>query len=408
MNSSKNTDYYELEQLKKENQMLQELLAELPLSFTYQHKDGYTINKVDGQSLKIEANEESLISSKLDILPEIIPFEEIEVFMGPILNLIPYHIVFLDKAGIMTLCNDQAAIDHGESKGSMVGRHIRDLIKIPDEKIIILESLRTNKEIIDREVLDRNYYKVNTKLIHNSDGSINRVIGLFYFLKSIKEAEKQAVAGRIAAGIAHEIRNPLTTVRGYLQLLQSKVEPEVSYLFSDLLIPEIDRANKIITDFLAIAKPAQTNMEWMNAGSFFHDYLVTFLQTQATLYNVNLQLEINPNINELFFMGDREELLQVFMNLMQNSIQAQNMEKLTITIQAHREEDYLQFIFADNGTGICQEVFANIFEPFFSTKDYGTGLGLSVSKKIIENHSGLLTAKSSQNGTTFYIELPIK
>lgn len=399
---------YELEQLKKENQMLQELLTDLPLSFTFQHKDGYTINKLDGQSLSIEASEEFLKFSKLNIMPEIIPFEEIELFVAPILNLIPYHIVFLDSDGIMTFCNDQAAIDHGEEKGTMVGRHIRDLIKIPDEKIIILESLRTNQEIIDREVLDRNYYKVNTKLIHNSDGSINRVIGIFYFLKSIKEAEKQAVAGRIAAGIAHEIRNPLTTVRGYLQLLQSKVEPTVSKLFSELLIPEIDRANKIITDFLAIAKPAQTNMEWMNAGYFLNDYLITFLRTQATLYNVDLKLEFNPNINTLFFLGDREELLQVFMNLMQNSIQAKNKEKLKITIQTQREENYLQFIFADNGSGISPEVFANIFEPFFSTKDYGTGLGLSVSKKIIENHSGLLTAKSNQHGTTFYIELPIK
>lgn len=402
-----NTDYYELEQLKKENQMLQELLTELPMSFTFQHKDGYMINKVDGHPLSIETSNE-IECNKLNIMPEIIPFKEIELFVAPILNLIPYHIVFLDSDGIMTFCNDQAAVDHGEAKGSMVGRHIRDLIKIPDEKIIILESLRTNEEIIDREVLDRNYYKVNTKLIHNSDGSINRVIGVFYYLKSIKEAEKQAVAGRIAAGIAHEIRNPLTTVRGYLQLLQSKVEPKVANLFSELLIPEIDRANKIITDFLAIAKPAQTNMEWMNAGYFLNDYLITFLQTQATLYNVDLQLEINPNIDNLFFMGDREELLQVFMNLMQNSIQAKNSEKLKITIQVQEEENYLQVIFADNGSGISPEVFANIFEPFFSTKDYGTGLGLSVSKKIIENHSGLLTAKSNQNGTTFYIELPIK
>ena len=191
-------------------------------------------------------------------------------------------------------------------------------------------------------------------------------------------------------------------------MLQSKVEPKVANLFSELLIPEIDRANKIITDFLAIAKPAQTNMEWMNAGYFLNDYLITFLQTQATLYNVDLQLEINPNIDNLFFMGDREELLQVFMNLMQNSIQAKNSEKLKITIQVQEEENYLQVIFADNGSGISPEVFANIFEPFFSTKDYGTGLGLSVSKKIIENHSGLLTAKSNQHGTTFYIELPIK
>lgn len=257
----------ELNQLRKENRLLKDLVSELPFSFIYEHRQyRLRVEKAEEKSRPLIENLQSKNSTnqardQLTITSDIHSFQQTEALLSIILDSVPHHIVFVDRRGMITLCNLQAANDLGINRDTIIGKHIRELLNIPDEQIAILETIRTGKEIVDREILDRNYGILNTRIIHNNDGSIKRVIGSFHFLNAIKEAEKQALAGRIAAGIAHEIRNPLTTVRGYLQFLRVKTDHETAELFTNLLIPEIDRANKIISDFLSIAKPVQTKSE---------------------------------------------------------------------------------------------------------------------------------------------------
>ncbi|WP_066051536.1 ATP-binding protein [Robertmurraya korlensis] len=239
-------------------------------------------------------------------------------------------------------------------------------------------------------------------------GQLRDMTDRYLMEEKIKAAEKQALAGRIAAGIAHEIRNPLTTVRGYLQYFEKEVGRDIGQLFTELLIPEIDRANKIITDFLSIAKPSEKAFERIQIKHFFTDYLWNFLKSEALLYNVELDFDIPSHTENYYILCNREELLQVFINLFQNSLQAEGENPLAVRICTDIKDGHIQIIFSDNGKGIPASILINIFEPFFSTKDIGTGLGLSVSQKIIENHSGQMTAKSIENtGTTFVIELPL-
>ncbi|MEN8700556.1 ATP-binding protein [Bacillus infantis] len=344
----------------------------------------------------------------LDKGDEGVSFEKLESFLNPILDMVPHHIVFIDGNGLITLCNLQAARDLHADRREIVGRHIRELLKIPDDKINLLESLRTKKPIVNREVLDKNYGINNTRVILDGNGNVKRVLGAFQFLNGVKEAEKQALAGRIAAGIAHEIRNPLTTVRGYLQLLQGKTNQEVSELFSSLLIPEIDRANKIITDFLRIAKPGETTSELLNAKEFILDYTGKFLNSEALLYNAEIEYQLTDIADETFFKGDRDELLQVFINLFRNSFQAKGSKPLKIIIAARRADSFIRIEFRDNGRGIPSSILPHIFDPFFTTKDEGTGLGLSVSKKIIENHGGMMNVMSDGEGAQFIIDLPVE
>lgn len=239
-------------------------------------------------------------------------------------------------------------------------------------------------------------------------GQLRDMTDRFIMEEKIKAAEKQVLAGRIAAGIAHEIRNPLTTVRGYLQYLEKEVGNDIGQLFSNLLIPEIDRANKIITDFLSIAKPSEKMFERIQIKHFFTNYLCNFLKSEALLHNVKLNFNIQPHTENLFILCNREELLQVFINLFQNSLQAERDIPLAVNICTTLKDENIQITFSDNGKGIPASIVTNIFDPFFTTKDMGTGLGLSVSLKIIENHNGQMTAKSMENsGTNFIIELPI-
>lgn len=238
-------------------------------------------------------------------------------------------------------------------------------------------------------------------------GQFRDITERYFMEEKIKEAEKKVVAGRIAAGIAHEIRNPLTTVRGYLQFLDDHVNRDISQLFSSLLIPEIDRANKIITDFLTISKPTYKELEKIKIEALLVDYIWRFLQSEALLYNVQVDLIVDEETKSLSILCNREELLQVFINLFQNSLHAKANFPLKIEICTKIVNSKVQITFSDNGKGIPASIQANIFEPFFTTNDEGTGLGLSVSRKIIETYGGSMQVESDENGTSFIILLPI-
>ncbi|WP_191562084.1 two-component system sensor histidine kinase NtrB [Metabacillus idriensis] len=404
----------ELEKLKKENQLLKELVAKLPVSFTYvnpelelavcKEKEQHppSIQPLTDSQKTAHPNQRLYLTSAND------SFHHTEAFLSDIFDLVAHHIVFIDDQGIITLCNLQAAKDHGVNRDEIIGKHLRELVKIPDEQLLNLETLRTGIEFFDREVLDKNYGILNTRILWREDGTINRVIGTFYFLNAIKEAEKQAIAGRIAAGIAHEIRNPLTTVRGFLQVLTNTSDDETSNLFRNILIPEIDRANKIITDFLSIAKPAEIRSELFGVNSFLINYLGRILESESLLYSIDFQIETDPNADEIQIHGNQDELLQVFLNLFQNSFQAIGSSPLKIKIESKRLKNTIQIIFSDNGKGMIPSILNHIFDPFFSTKDEGTGLGLSVSRKIVENYKGTITASSDEKGTVFKLEFPIR
>lgn len=393
------------DELEKEVELYREMIKKLPFSFTYNDPaSGKQIIKNQESFSLIEGTAESespAITSTLDI-----PFDQMEYFLAPILDLVHHHIVFIDSKGLVTLCNLQAAADLGVKRDEVVGRHIRELLGLPDSKINLLETLQTEKPIVDREVLDKNYGINNTQIIRDSNGELLRVVGTFQFLNGVKEAEKRGLAGRIAAGIAHEIRNPLTTVRGYLQLMHAQSDEETGSLIKGLLIPEIDRANKIITDFLRIAKPLETPSEKLEIENFMVEYISKFLNSEALLYNISFDCTVAEEAKGCLINGNKEEFLQVFINLFSNSFQART-GSLKIVIDVIKKGADLEIHFKDNGIGIKPSMISHVFDPFFTTKDDGTGLGLSVSKKIIENHGGDMSVSSDSSGTIFTITLPI-
>lgn len=336
-----------------------------------------------------------------------VPFEKVEAFLTPLLDLVPHHIVFVDDKGIITLCNLQAAIDTGVERDAIIGKHIRELLKLPDELIATLESLEKGEPLYNHEVLDRFYGIVNTRFIYNDDGSIKRVISMFQSLNMMKETEKLAVAGRIAAGIAHEIRNPLTTVRGYLQLLKTELPDRIVSLVERLLIPELDRANGIITDFLNIAKPADVKMETFRLHRFLRDDVGVLLQSEALLHSVNVHFDLDEQLDDYEMSGDRRQLLQVFLNLFRNAVEAKVAKTMNVTVSSRKVNHIVQLRFCDDGPGIPPSVIDHVFDPFFSTKETGTGLGLSLSKKIVELHRGTMKVQSDARGTCFLIEFPL-
>jgi two-component system, sporulation sensor kinase E len=324
-------------------------------------------------------------------------------------------IIITDNKGITTEINDFAVQLFKVSRSTVIGSHVYeceltgDYFKQVIQNEVKLENIELNfNNELGAPIIclfDAQPIYENEKVV-GAFGQFRDITDRYLMEEKIKGAEKQALAGQIAAGIAHEIRNPLTTVRGYLQFLEKDVDKSTSQLFSRLLIPEIDRANKIISDFLNIAKPSLKKLEIMQVQHFLIGYLSSFLESESFLYNVDINIDVLPETKDILIQCNREELLQVFINLFQNSLHAKKVDPLKINISTSLVHSHVQLIFSDNGKGIEPSVLSQIFDPFFSTKDIGTGLGLAVSRKIVDNHNGTMQASSNGSGTTFLIELP--
>lgn len=218
------------------------------------------------------------------------------------------------------------------------------------------------------------------------------------------KSEKLSVVGQLAAGVAHEIRNPLTSLKGFLQLLKER-SPDNSFFF-EVMLSELDRINTIVSEFLVLAKPQTAKFMPRNVVKVVLD-VVSFLESQALLNNVQIIPEILTS-RDLELECDENQLKQVFINLLKNAVEAMPGGGIVLVTLFQPEPGKLLVRFADQGPGIPEERIPKLGEPFYTTKEKGTGLGLMVSFRIIEDHGGTIRVSSQVDvGTVFDVELPL-
>lgn len=329
-------------------------------------------------------------------------------------------VAFTDAKGIITSVNDKFCEISKYSREEIIGKdhsilnsgfHSREYFK--DLWRTIGEG-RVWKGEIRNQAKDGTLYWVDTTIVPflNEQGKPYQYVAIRNDITERKKTEetlhrqdKLAAVGQLAAGVAHEIRNPLTSMKGYAEFLTLDEKDPERLEFMNIILDEIERVNTIVEDFMVLAKPKMIELEEMNVVPVIKN-VVSLLEFEARKKHVRLSFDCEHEIIQI--ECDENRLKQVFLNFIKNGIEAMpNGGELHIRTMI--QDNNVQISIQDTGIGIPEEKLKRLGEPFYTTKKNGNGLGLMVSFKIIENHNGKVFVESEPNkGTTFNILLPAK
>ncbi|MDE5413513.1 PAS domain S-box protein [Alkalihalobacterium chitinilyticum] len=277
----------------------------------------------------------------------------------------------------------------------------------------IIEKIKAGKDIIGietkRKKKDGSIIDVSITYSPLRDGAGN-LIGFTSVSRDIsdrkrtdellKRSDKLSVIGQLSAAVAHEIRNPLTSIKGFIQLFSDRIQKE----YADLMLSELERIEVIVTEFLSLAKPQANLFLEKDPVQILKDTLA-IIDTEALLNQIEIECEIDRGIDAI--LCNEHKIKQVLINILKNAIESMPTGG-KLKIKMKNSDPFVKIEVTDQGCGIPKEKMERLGEPFYSSKDHGTGLGLMVCFKIIEEHKGLIEIESEVGeGTTIMIHLPI-
>lgn len=307
---------------------------------------------------------------------------------------------------------------------AITGYCVDEVVKWNFDNFIIEEDRKKTYDYF-LKVADGNPQKVELRIRHKNGEPVDlevtgvpiiidgKTVGVYAIAKDVteynttqellKRAEKLGVVGELAAGIAHEIRNPLTSLKGFIQLLRPDLERKKAY--TDVMLSEIERIEQIVTELLLLARPRDAEFKEKDLCQLL-EHVRTLMSTKAIMSNIEIVLDYKCAVECIYC--EENQLKQVLINLLKNAIEAMssggriNMEAVELT------DEQVMIRVIDEGEGIPEESLLKLGEPFYTTKEQGTGLGLMISWKIIKEHGGTMEFKSPPNeGTTVEIILPV-
>ncbi|MBM7661861.1 two-component system sporulation sensor kinase A/two-component system, sporulation sensor kinase E [Bacillus mesophilus] len=332
-------------------------------------------------------------------------------------NLDP--ILIFDAEGKLVQTNNAMVQTFGWSTRELIGLYMGELPLIPakythevDEikKIVKdgggireLETIRLKKDGTLLDVLMTSFPIKDHQDLINGFAIIYRDITERKKSEELMvQSEKLSIAGQLSAAIAHEIRNPITAIKGFMNLLQNSQEKTLYY---EVVNSEIGRIETILSELLNLAKPQKAVFTEADI-SVIVGQVITLLEAEANMNNIEIIKGFDAVLPEI--VCDENQIKQVIINFIKNAMEAMP-EGGKLKIDIHTENTSVLVRFSDTGCGIPKEILAKIGQPFYTTKEKGTGLGFMISKRIINDHNGTVTISSEENkGTVIEIHIPVK
>ena len=340
--------------------------------------------------------------------------ENVESYNDNILHCVTSGVMTFDKECRLTTVNRAAEELLGVERGLSVGKSCRDFFGESDIGRAVSETMGKRRPSARMEAMleraeGRLWLGYNTAVLTDRRGEALGVILSFSDLTEVKRLQEQIelrerliALGEMSAGIAHELRNPMAVINGYLKLLAKKTDPADQNIIRDI-IGEINGMNRIIGDLLTFARPASLNRVKVNIKEMLEGCLANVLQASGTAPRIRTVL----SIDDIVVLVDEVLMRQALTNLVQNAVEAMpEGGTLTIETPASKDKD-LKIVIRDTGMGIPQDGLKKIFLPFYTTKDKGVGLGLALVHKIVLSHGGRIEAESFEGqGAVFTVTLP--
>ena len=387
------------------------------------------ITELDINSLQILANQASRVIENTKLYQELIRQRN---FVENILKFMPNAVLTIDARGTILSANDMLKeifeIDISGITGQKLDKAFKDYHPFVDELKRFLEDGSGSLFFAIKQQINGNekILEIKTSDIFSESGKNSGFILIIADItektqreEHLQEMERLALLGKFAAGIAHEIRNPLTGISLFMDDLHDKVmqDKEISKVI-ELALSEVERLENLVNELLEYANPSQGTFE----PADLHDTInstITLIHHQFEKHNIQIETDFDPELGKFTF--DKEKLKQAFLNLFINAIQAmKDGGKLSISTGLLKKNIFLHHInsssdfrevvkitISDTGPGINPESLPKVFEPFFTTKKGGTGLGLSITQTIISEHQGkILVFNKLEGGASFVIYLP--
>ncbi len=334
---------------------------------------------------------------------------QIRAFTDILVSSLPVGLIATDSQGVIRVCNDAAGEVLGIESDRIRGK-IPEICLPPGLAKMFFANNHAEKAERQKEIpLDLDPKKPMTlqlasMVVLDNDGRLAGEVLLIRDLTEVKSLEKElqrserlAVLGKMAAGVAHELRNPLSSIKGLAVLLKSQVIASTGGVeTADILVKEVERLNRSIGELLDYARPGQLTREPTAIDDIIKK-TVSLVQIDAESYKITLVLGLAAELPMVQI--DRDKCNQVLLNLFLNAIQAMPNGGV-LTVRTERDGGMIVVSIRDSGVGIPQENLQRVFDPYFTTKSNGTGLGLALSAKIVEEHGGAMKIFSTPNEYT--------
>ena len=328
-------------------------------------------------------------------------------------------IVITDLSGRVTTCNRCAATILEVDPTEVLGRPLRTLeraLPMSDlvDRAVAQRAPQQRKEVCMRSASGRAIsLGVSISLLKNRADDVTGAIAFFQDITEVialrdalVRSEKLAALGRITAEVAHEIRNPLNAIRGFSQLIREGTPENAAFhRYTGLIMEEVDRLSQYVGNVLDFARASSANRVPVDLWGLTEE---TVLLAGQKVEGAGVQVVMERDGSEAVCLGDPEKLKQVFLNMVLNAVEAmEGGGKLMVRVLPDPDPAFLRIQFEDTGCGIPRSEVRHIFDPFFTRKPGGTGLGLSVSNQIVEAHGGRIDVESTPGvGTIFTVRLP--